>query len=289
MKLPVLVLCLVLAASGVFAQKKKAPPSMKSKGTPQEKFLNKQFWLGFRAGVNLTSPMVVSRYSVMTPNNYNQSETEKVYQHYNSIGQQATLEVTFYYKGISISAQPTYRTSRFIYTNNYTWDNPEAAGLGLKLAFEQEQQLDQADLPLLVKYEFTENKLRPYLQAGVFYSILVNASKSVKVRGTDTASGGTTTFENEPLVVGAKDLFTNNWGIVAGGGLNYNLGNVRLVLDITYHQGMSNIANVDNRFSNDRLSGIGDAQDDLKMNSLLFSVGCLFPMRFLSNNYKSLD
>jgi hypothetical protein len=289
MKRPVLLLFLVLAASGVLAQKKGAPPSMRSKGSPQEKFLNKQFWLGFKAGVNLTDPIALARYSVFMPNNYNRNVTDKVYQSFNKVGGQATLEVTFYFKGFSISAQPTYRSSRFTYTNEYTWNNPEAAGQGLRLKYDQEQQLDYADLPLLLKYEFTQNRLRPFVQAGVYYSILVNATKGVTVSGTDNASGGTNNFENEPVVVGAKDLFTNNWGVIAGGGLNYNLGNVRVVLDISYHMGMSNIANVNNRFSNDRLSGIGDAQDDLKTNHLLFSVGCLFPLRFLSNDFKSLD
>lgn len=289
MKLRVLLFCFVLALPAAYAQKKKpyGPPPKKT--SAQEKFLNKQFWLGFKAGVNLTDPIVQSRYSVIVPSNYDAAFSEKKYESYNKLGAQATLEVTFYFKGISISAQPTYRTSRFVYSNDYTWTNPDVATDKLNLHFAQEQQLDYADLPLLLKYEFTQNKLRPYLQAGVYYSILVNANKSVTVSGTDNASGGTTTFENEAVVVGSKNLFTNNWGIIAGAGLNYNLGNVRIVFDASYHMGMSNIANVQNRFSNDRLNGIGDAQDDLKTNNLVFSVGCLFPMRFLSNSFKSLD
>lgn len=262
---------------------------MKSKGTPQERFLSKQFWLGFKAGVNLTDPMATARYSVIMPNNYNAASTNKTYQRFNKLGGQATLELTFYYKGISVSAQPTYRTSKFTYSNEYNWSSTESATQKLNLKFKQEQQLDYFDLPLLLKYEFTQNNLRPFIQAGVYYSILVNATKGVTVSGTDNASGGTNNFENEPVVVGAKDLFSNNWGAIAGGGLNYNLGNVRIVLDVSYHIGMSNIANVKNRYANDRLSGIGDAQDDLKTNHLLVSLGCLFPLRFLSSNYKSLD
>jgi len=262
---------------------------MKSKSTPTEKFLNKQFWLGFKAGVNLTSPLPQERYSVIMPGKNATTPNEKTYQSFNKVGGQATLEVTFYYKGFSLSAQPTYRTSRFTYYNEYKWTNTEAPGQDLSLKFDQEQQLDYADLPLVLKYEFTQNKLRPFVQAGIYYSILINATKGITVSGVDNASGGKNEFKNEPVVVGAKDLFTNNWGVIAGGGLNYNLGNVRVVLDISYQVGMSNIANVKNRFSNDRLSGIGDAQDDLKTNNLLISVGCLFPLRFLSNNYKSLD
>jgi outer membrane protein W len=262
---------------------------MKSKGTAAEKFLNKQFWLGFKAGVNLTDPIAQARYAVIVPNNYDPAFTNKTYQRFNKLGGQATLELTFYYKGFSISGQPTYRTSKFAYSNEYTWTSAENPANKLNLKFDQEQQLDYFDLPLLLKYEFTQNKLRPFVQAGVYYSILVNSTKGVTVSGIDNASGGTNSFENEPVVVGAKDLFTNNWGAIAGGGVNYNLGNVRIVLDISYHIGMSNIANVKNRYGSDRLSGIGDAQDDLKTNHLLFSVGCLFPLRFLGNNYTSLD
>ncbi|MEI9922084.1 MAG: hypothetical protein WDO14_25300 [Bacteroidota bacterium] len=280
---------IALAASAQNNGKRKAPPSMKSKGTPQEKFLNKQFWLGFKAGVNLTEATPVTRYSVITPTNYDVSKTDKSYKSFNKIGSHATLEVTFYYKGFSISAQPTYRTSKFVYSNEYAWTNTETSTQKLELKFDQEQQLNYADLPLIVKYEFTQNKLRPYVQIGAYYSVLLNATKSVTVSGTDNASGGTNAFKNEATVVGAKDLFTNNWGLIGGVGLNYNLGNVRLVFDASYHKGMSNIANVNNRYSNDRLSGIGDAQDDLKTNNIVFSLGVLFPLRFLSNNYKSLD
>jgi outer membrane protein W len=119
--------------------------------------------------------------------------------------------------------------------------------------------------------------------------MLINANKSVKVSGTDYASGGTNQFANQEIIVGAKDLFDNYWGIMAGVGADYNLGNVRLVLDVSYWKGMSNITNVDNRFGNDRLAGIGDAQDDLDLNNIVISAGVLFPMRYLSSGFKTLD
>jgi hypothetical protein len=290
MKRTLLLLCFALAMVGVSAQnksKKKAPPSMKSRGTAQEKFLNKQFWLGFKAGPNLTQAVPQASYSVITPTNYDATSTKKKYRDFNDIGGQATLEFTFYYKGISISAQPTYRTSRFAYQNMYSWKGTDGSGLDMK--FQQQLRLDNFDLPLLLKYEFTQNKLRPYLQAGVYYSILLNATKGVTTTTTNQTATATSTFVGEPVVVGANDLFTNSWGLVGGLGLNYSLGNVRLVFDASYHMGMSNIANVKNRYSNDRLSGIGDAQDDIKINNIVISLGCLFPLRFLSNNYKSLD
>lgn len=281
----------MLMSLGALSQANKKSPGFNNKKvtSEQDKFLDKQFWLGFKAGINLTGAVPTERYSIMSPTNYSPSLTDKVYDSYNKVGSQASIEVTFYYKGFSFSAQPTYIHSRFTYSNQFTWDNPENTAEQLILEYDQEQKVDYADLPFIVKYDITHTRLRPYVQVGVFYSLLINATKSVTVSGIDYASGGTNEFTNEPVIVGAKDLFTNYWGLVGGAGVNYNLGNVRLVLDITYRKGMSNIANTQNRYNNDRLSGIGDVQDDLKINNIVFSAGCLFPMRYLSNSFKALD
>lgn len=271
------------------AQYKRKPGGIASKPNQQSKFLEMQWWLGFKAGTNLTEAVPIKRYTIMTPTNYAVALTDKSYESFNKAGSQASIEITFYYKGFSFSAQPTYRNSRFVYSNQYEWVNSENPSESLLLQYNQEQKLDFADFPLLVKYDLLRSKFRPYIQAGIFYSLLINANKSVKVSGTDYASGGTNQFANQEIIVGAKDLFTNYWGIMGGVGADYNLGNVRLTLDASYWKGMSNITHVNNRFGNDRLSGIGDAQDDLDLNNIVISAGVLFPMRYLSSDFKTLD
>lgn len=286
------ILLFLLLSCSVYAQpKRKAPASFKKKAKEaQSSFLDKQWWIGLKVGPNLTKATPDTRYSILTPTNYAAVLNDKSYDGFKQLGSQATLEITFNYKGIGFSFQPTYRLSRFTYTNQFTWDNSENPAESLVLNYSHEQKVDYADLPLIVKYDFTSNTLRPYIQAGIFYSVLVNANKVVDISGTDFASGGTNEFSSESLIVGAKDLFYKGyWGIIAGTGLHYNLGNVRLVLDMSYRIGMSNITNTENRFSNDRLSGIGDALDDIKTDNLVISIGCLFPMRFLSTSFKSID
>ncbi len=199
------------------------------------------------------------------------------------------MEITFQFKAFSFSTQPTYRQSRFTYSNQFRWTNANDVNGSLDLKYDYEQKVNYADLPLIIKYDITGNKLRPYVQVGIFYSVLIDATQTVLVSGTDKASGGTNQFSNEPVIVGTKDLFHNYWGLVAGTGVSYHLGNVKLLLDASYRKGMSNIANTKNRFSNDRLSGIGVVQDDLKLNNIVISAGVLFPMRFLSSNFKSFD
>ena len=117
----------------------------------------------------------------------------------------------------------------------------------------------------------------------------MEATKEVTISGEDYASGGVHHYENEPIIIGASDLFAkHHWGLVVGGGIYYPMGNVRLNLDVTYKIGMSNISSTQNRYSSDRLSGVGDSLDDITLNNLAVSVGCLFPLRFLGSGFKSM-
>jgi hypothetical protein len=292
MNRPLLIFVLVIIGSSLYAQSQRKPPAgFKRKAKEQQNsFLDKQWWVGLKVGPNLTKATPETRYSILTPTNYALALNDKKYDGFRKLGSQATLEITFNYKGIGFSFQPTYRLSRFTYTNDFMWNNPENAGEMLELKYEHELKVDYADLPLIIEYDFTSGTLRPYIQGGIFYSRLINANKTIEISGTDFASGGTNELSSEPVIVGATDLFHKSyWGLIAGTGLHYNMGNVRLALDISYRIGMSNVTNTKNRFSNDRLSGIGDALDDMKTDNLMFSVGCLFPMRFLSTSFKSID
>jgi outer membrane protein W len=287
------LLLALLIAFNLHAQNKRKSgyKSQGAKPKKQDEFLQKQWWIGLKGGINLTQAVPGQRYSVLTGTaDYPTAQLDKSYDSFNKVGSQATLDVTFYFKGFSFSFQPTYRRSRFTYSNQFEWVDTENANNHLLLNFKQENKLDYVDLPLIVKYDLTKTKLRPFVQAGVFYSLLVNATKSVTVEGTDFASGSTNQFSNEPLIVGATDLYHKSyWGLLAGAGAEYNLGNVRLILDVSYRMGMSNITNTSNRFDNDRLNGIGDALDDMKLNNIVISAGCLFPMRFLGTGFKTLD
>lgn len=292
MKKLYLLSCLLLLAGLTFGQATK-----KRKGTftnpalnQKETFLDKQWWLGFKAGINLSQVLVEKRYSALSPGNYDASLTDKAYDDFSSPGTQATLEVTFYYKGFSFSLQPGFRHSVFTYSNNYEWTDPENVNNRLELNYQNEQKVDYAEIPLIFKYDVIGNKLRPYVQLGIYYGFLINANKAVKITGTDYASGGVNEFSSDPVIIGAKDLFAkNHWGLIGGLGANYNLGNVRLNLDVQYRKGMSLINSTQNRFGSDRLSGIGEAMDDIKLNNLVFSFGCLFPMRYLASGFKTLD
>lgn len=292
-RLYLIILCLALlnfAQAQKSNSKRKKPASFNKQNSETQNFLDKQWWLGFKAGVNLSGATVTKNYAIISPTNYLQSSIEKKYTSYKKPGVQVGIEITFFYKGISISLQPTYRNVILEYSNHYAWSDPENANNYLELDYRQEMSMDYVDFPLLVKYNVLNGKLKPYVQVGGYMSLLTNATKSLTVSGFDRASGGDNTFENDPVIVGAKDLFAkNHWGLVGGVGVNYNLGNVRLNLDIQYKYGMSNISSTTKRNSSNSLSGMGDTLDDMTLNNLSFSLGCLFPLRFLGSGFKSID
>ncbi len=281
-------ICLLLAVP-VLAQRAPRKPSFNQSGRQANHFLHKQWWLGFKAGPNLSKPLVDKTYHVISPTNYDEQAIAKDYEHFRDLGAQVAFEVTFYFRRFSLSFQPTYRTNVFAYTNRYEWNDAEQAGNRLTLEYQQRQKLAWLDWPLVAKYEFQAGKLIPYAQVGIHSSLLLDATKSLTVSGIDYASGGTHTFENEPIIVGATDLFARyHWGLIAGGGVYYPLGNVRLTLDIAYRIGMSNIASTENRYGSDRLSGVGDSLDDFRLDNVSISAGCLFPLRFLGSGFKSM-
>jgi hypothetical protein len=279
----VFILCSLTAYSQAG---KKRKPSVSKRGNSNSEFLDKQWWLGFKAGINYSKAVIDKSYGVFSPTNYEASD--KKYDDFSGVGAHATVEVTFTFRQFSISLQPTYRNSKFSYATHYEWIQDNAPQLILN--YQQEQKIDWAEFPLLVKYDITQTKLRPYVQVGAYYAFLINANKSVQTSGTDYASGGASKFTDPEIIVGASDLFADkHWGLMFGGGINYHLGNVRLNLDVTYRKGMSLLNSTENRYSNKRLSGTGDVMDDIKLNNIAISLGCLFPLRFLSSGFQSID
>lgn len=287
-KLYLLALCVLLAAP-VVAQRSMRNGQFNRPNQMLNSFLQKQWWLGFKGGPNLSRPIVGKTYHVISPVNYDDHLISKQYESFRSVGSQFAFEITFYFRQLSVSFQPAYRTNVFIYGNDYEWNDAEEAGNRLTLSYTQKQKIAWLDWPLLAKYEFPAGKVTPYLQLGVCSSLLLDATKSVTVSGTDYASGGAHEFEQEPVIVGATDLFAKyHWSLMGGVGIYYPIGNVRLTLDISYRKGMSNISSTENRYASDRLSGIGDSLDDLTLDNLSISAGCLFPLRFLGSGFKSM-
>lgn len=286
----IIILLFVSLAANSQDRSKKLYPKAKKTGQAKvgDAFLKQQWYLGLRWGVNLTRAVPENRFSTISPLNFEATETEKDYQDYNKLGVQIGLDFTYAFSNWAISMQPTYIRERFSYSNQFAWQDGGSTGASLNLDLDQDNQLEYFELPISVKYQFLEGPFKPFVQAGGYYGFLVNANKSAKFSGTDTASGGENSFEREDFSVGARDLFlTSHAGVFGGIGFHYDPGNIRLTFDIIYRYGLHNITDKANRYSENRLVGVGDVLDDLSLRNISVNLGVLFPLRFLSTTFKS--
>jgi outer membrane protein W len=252
-------------------------------------FLNQQWWLGLKVGPNLTGVNILERASSFSAMDYDDSRNQKTYGSYNRLGIQAGLEMTYTFKSFGVGFQPNFRRQRFTYSTNYRW-NDESGTNSLELTFDQDQALDYIELPVVFKYEYPISAWKPYLHFGIYYAILVSASKSVQINGIEQNSQGENRFEQESFTVGADDLFIrSSWGLLGGIGVNYDLGNIRVNMELAYRYGLNNITNVENRYTDNRLAGVGDALDDVQLRNIALNLGVLFPMRFLSKGFTAVN
>jgi opacity protein-like surface antigen len=275
------VILSLLAGTDAIAQgnRRRTPTSRRN-----AEFLEKQWWIGVRGGWSYSKAKPGDRYSVFSSTEGEPGSLDKKYNGFKGAGAIAGLELTFTYKTFSLSFQPNYRRQRFSYSNSYEWKDTASVGL-FNLQYKQDHQLDYLELPLLFKYDILKNEIKPYVQAGCYYGILSIANKKVEISGTDQASGGTV-FKQPDILVGAKDLFIkSSIGFLAGAGVSYDVGNVKVLLDVNYRFGTNTITNRKNRYTNNALSGAGDALDDVKLRNISINLGCLLPMRYVDTNH----
>lgn len=277
-------LCLLIAGQSM-AQKRDKP---KKPLNPNQKFLQTQFWIGLKGGPNLTKANPTEFYSTFEGLDFVDTELEKDYDNFKTLGSQVGLEFVFYHRGFSVAFFPNYSRFNFTYHNSYTYESASNPGDQVILNYDQKNHLEYIDLPLMFKYDLFQEKIRPFVQLGAYYSRLLNANKEVTIENNDIASGAVLPYQPPAIIVGAKDIFIgSSLGIMAGVGVHYDPGNVRLSMDINYRYGLNNIASASNRFSDNRLAASGDALDDLTLDNLTMNVGVFFPMRFISKSFNS--
>ena len=78
-KLYLALLCVLLAVGYVYPQskntkKKKSAVTYNKQNKENEIFLEKQFWLGAKGGINFARPTLQKSYPLLSPTNYNLSE-----------------------------------------------------------------------------------------------------------------------------------------------------------------------------------------------------------------------
>ena len=277
-----LIILLLLSANLCFGQYK-----AKKKPSGSNAVQSTQWWIGIKAGTNVTNPNPSGNFGTFsytdTPSLGN---GEKNYAQYNLPGYQFGFIVDFeFFKGLSARIQPAFSSFQYSYSVDFLWASQENANKNVALNYVHTNQLQYLDLPLTFKYQLASGKTKPYIQAGAYLSSLLNATKKVEEEITDNATGGNTIFDKNEYAGQIKDYYVkSNWGLVFGAGVTQNLGNARFGLEVNYRKGMKNISNSSSRYlDNQFLSGVFDAQDDIKLDVIEISLSVVMPLKFITS------
>ena len=253
---------------------------------PVNHFEGTQWYVGTTVGMNYARPTVLERYSEFSLINA-ETTTDKDYRAAGlragySAGITSVMAFTPYVQ-VSLSAQ--YTNTKYAYQQTYLWEDAENEVNRLVVEDEHVQSLGYLEFPLRVRYGFPIGRLKPFVQGGAVYGRLVEARKELTSQSTDYASGGGIEAQSIRQTSDIKDSFIKSYaGYTFGGGLMYNFGGLMLVVDANFQQGLHNITDAKNRYMATRhVAGLGQIPDDVKLNSLSYSVGFLFPMKFLTD------
>ncbi|WP_421875859.1 outer membrane beta-barrel protein [Marinoscillum sp.] len=275
-----LIVGILLLIANVSVAQRSAPPST------FESFLNTQWWLGLRFGLNYTQPVASEDYYIFSPLDYDAENLQKTYDVFNLGGGQAGLDLSFYHKGISIGLQPTFKIMRYSYSNYFEWLGSGDADR-LETAVNVEQSIQVIEVPLIVKYEILKRgKVRPFVLAGLQQSFVINAQKKAEVMHTDYLADVPQTYSGGDFSIGNTDRMSNFFGALGGIGTSLDYANIRTVIEITYLYGLSPITANGNPFSENELVGIGDVNDQLKINNLNAAISFVFPLRYIDKTFQ---
>ena len=278
-KLVLALVLLVLASATAFAQARKKPQN------PNSSFLDTQFWLGIKFGMNYANAVPQERASGFSPIDYDADRLLKQYGVFALPGGQAGLEMTFFHKGISVGLHPMYQRSRYSFNNSLEW-NGEQDSERFSIAYESEQRIDVINVPLFLKYDILQvGQLRPFAMGGFYYSFITGAERQVTISQTDYSFGAPQQIDGGSMSLGVKNAFQNYYGWLAGGGISYDYWNIRSVIEISYNQSLNSISR--SGVSQNELASLGDLNDDLKYSHWVASLSFVFPLRYIDKQFQS--
>jgi len=266
------------------AQRRK---KQKSPASQAQEFLSTQWWLGIRGGTNLSQTTLIKSFSGLNPINYSEENLEKEYENFVKPAFHIGMDITFYHKGFSILTFPTFFRNNIVYSSQLSWSG-ETERDQYETSYDVQQSITFLELPLAVKYDVIGDKIRPFVIAGAFYSIVFDANKEVQVFETDYASGEPVQFDRANIKLNNKEEIKNNWGVLGGVGVSFDFWNIRSIIDVQYRHSFHSIVNSETRFDENTFSSFGEVQDDYSLQNYSASLSFVFPLRYIDSQFKAL-
>ncbi len=282
-KLAIFAISVLFILNAGIAQKRKPP---KRPGSNSD-FLKTQWWLGIRSGINYTNATPIERFPGFNAINYDEERLNKTYNDFELPAFHVGLDITFYHAGFSITTMPTFFKHNISYSSGTAWVG-DADTERFETAYESQQSVTFIDVPVAVKYDILDGKIRPFAMAGAFYSFAFDANKEVAITETDYASGAPIAYDRTSINLNNRNEFVNNWGVLGGIGASFDFWNIRTIIDFQYRHSFNSVVNPAERFQESVFSSFGEIQDDYSLSNYSGSISFVFPLRYIDSQFKAL-
>gem|GEM_PF-6106182 len=256
----------------------------------KDPFKNSQVYFGFRAGANYSTVDVINRYSLIKPTtSLDEGLYDKKYQEVKNIG--IIYGVTFLYQfdqRLVLGANASVNQIRFQYTQ-------EQPGSSRSVNFIHNHDLNYLDVPVFFRFMFRKVNSRfwdkssrkptippviPFVQAGLNFSMLLNANKEYTKFTTQNGIESQEFQKNEDI----KSIMSPyTVGAFAGAGARIRVGTFYITAEANFRKGLNNVNNQNARYLNENLQNEAyDVMDDFSLQSIEALIGVIFPLKYLS-------
>jgi hypothetical protein len=242
-----------------------------------------QIWLGFKGGVNMSWVTPGTKYQIFQalPSS-TQFSYEKTYEGIQFPGLQSGLTLIYNFRSFfSVIFEPAYSIQSFAYKNSFRWasTSPQSS---ISLEQKNTYSVFYLEFPVYFRMDFSRGDFRPYILGGLMYSYLTHVGRKSEYTSKDNVTGAQNIIDNPIPEMGVTSLFIpSNFWYAFGGGVSYDISNIRVGLNGLYRSSMNNIASNANRYSIQKINSAGDVLDDIVLTNIEISLYCVFPMKFL--------
>ncbi len=247
----------------------------------QSKFLEK-FSLGIKGGVNFSLIIPFERAAI-----FSGQVLESYEKDYDVFAKNTGMQMGFILmyditQVVKISLQPGLNNYAYKYKTMYEW----AGRTNIQYESAFTHRIRFFELPLMVGFYTTYNTFQPYLQAGIYYGRLLGADSQIKVVETSSNLGTSSQeLEYETAAYTAGVYSKNHFGALAGAGISYLKGNMRIGLEANYRLLVSALNTTETQYMNNQIvSGGYDVPDKFKFSNLAITLNLIVSLSSKKQN-----
>jgi len=290
-KLKIILICIVLASFSTFLKSQDSFLINDSKYLPsinkinQKKFSLEKFSFGAFAGINFSQVVPLERSSIFSGSGV--ASYDKDYElFYKNIGSQMGFMLNYNFsKIISLGFYPLLSEYIYRYKNTYQWSGNTNLIYEASIA----HHLNFFELPLILGFHTTFKKWQPYYQGGIFYGLLKGAKTNLSVIETSSNLSGSEQSIKYSTAVSSSDQYArNHYGLIAGAGVAYVGGGIKVGLEANMRFFLSNLNSIESRYQNNVIvSGNYDVPDKFKLSNLSINLCISMPLVCKNQNNSS--